>query len=57
MQNALRVAVASLALIPTIASAHPGYEGAGLAHGFLHTLGGADHVIAMVAVGIVAAAF
>ena len=42
MQNALRVAVASLALIPTIASAHPGYEGAGLAHGFL---------------GIVAAAF
>ena len=54
---ALRLsAAATLALIPAIASAHPGHEGAaGLAHGFMHPLGGIDHILAMVAVGLIAA--
>jgi urease accessory protein len=58
---ALRLAAASLVLVaavavPTIASAHPGHEGApGFIHGFLHPLGGLDHILAMVAVGLFAA--
>jgi urease accessory protein len=56
-----RLAAASLALamtiaLPTIASAHPGHEGTpGFIHGFLHPLGGIDHILAMVAVGLFAA--
>ncbi|WP_375465769.1 HupE/UreJ family protein [uncultured Methylobacterium sp.] len=47
---------AALLLLPRAALAHPGHgEAAGLAHGFLHPLGGADHVLAMVAVGLLAA--
>jgi urease accessory protein len=58
---ALRLAAASLVLVaaivvPTIAWAHPGHEGApGFIHGFLHPLGGLDHILAMVAVGLFAA--
>src|ERR1700674_3253052 len=54
---ALRLsAAAALALIPAVASAHPGHEGsAGLVHGFMHPLGGIDHILAMVAVGLIAA--
>ena len=37
------------------ASAHPGHEGAGFVHGLLHPLGGLDHILAMVAVGLFAA--
>jgi urease accessory protein len=49
------IAVATIAL-PTIASAHPGHEGTpGFIHGFLHPLGGLDHILAMVAVGLFAA--
>ena len=54
-RTALRIAAVSLALLPTIALAHPGHEGAGLVDGFLHPLGGIDHIIAMVAVGLLAA--
>jgi urease accessory protein len=54
-RHALRLAAASLAFLPAIASAHPGHDGVGLAHGFLHPLLGVDHVIAMVAVGLLAA--
>jgi len=54
-RTALRIAAASLGLVPTIAFAHPGHEGAGLVDGFLHPLGGVDHIIAMVAGGLVAA--
>jgi urease accessory protein len=36
--------------------ARPGHEGApGFVHGFLHPLGGLDHILAMVAVGLFAA--
>jgi urease accessory protein len=53
---ALRLAAASLVLAPCVASAHPGHEGTpGLVHGFLHPLGGLDHILAMVAVGLFAA--
>jgi urease accessory protein len=55
---ALRLAAASLALVavPTIALAHPGHEGTpGFIHGFVHPLGGLDHILAMVAVGLFAA--
>ena len=52
----LKLALAVLlAAVPTVALAHPG---AGiehdLSHGFLHPLGGLDHILAMVAVGVFA---
>jgi len=47
---------APLALAPTFAFAHTGVSEAHDAlHGFIHPLGGLDHVLAMVAVGIFAA--
>jgi urease accessory protein len=54
-RTALRIAAASLAFAPAAAFAHPGHDGASLASGFLHPLGGVDHIIAMVAVGLLAA--
>jgi urease accessory protein len=51
---AATVALAAI-LAPTLASAHPGHEGTSLVHGFMHPLGGVDHIIAMVAVGLLAA--
>src|SRR5437660_135307 len=54
-RTAFRIAAASLALVPTVAFAHPGHEGPGLVAGFLHPLGGVDHIIAMMAVGLLAA--
>ena len=46
---------AALTLIPTAALAHPGIGDAhGFAHGLAHPLGGLDHILAMVAVGIFA---
>jgi urease accessory protein len=52
---ALRIAAAFLPLAPTVAFAHPGHDGASLISGFMHPLGGLDHIIAMVAVGLLAA--
>jgi urease accessory protein len=47
--------VSTFALLPTAALAHPGLGDAhGFAHGFAHPLGGFDHVLAMVAVGLFA---
>jgi urease accessory protein len=44
-----------LALLPTAALAHTGVgDASGLAHGFMHPVGGFDHLLAMVAVGILA---
>ncbi|MGC2044706.1 MAG: HupE/UreJ family protein [Pseudolabrys sp.] len=43
---------------PAAALAHPGHDGAGgLLHGFVHPLTGIDHVLAMIAVGILAAGY
>jgi urease accessory protein len=44
-----------LALLPTAALAHTGHgDTSGLVHGFMHPAGGFDHLLAMVAVGILA---
>ncbi|WP_423065795.1 HupE/UreJ family protein [Devosia sp. CN2-171] len=44
-----------LILLPTAAFAHSGHgDTAGLLHGFMHPVGGLDHVLAMVAVGVFA---
>jgi urease accessory protein len=52
----IAIVAAAMIAIPTVASAHPGHEGTpGLVHGFLHPLGGLDHILAMVAVGLFAA--
>lgn len=51
----LLLALAILALSPTIAFAHTGIgHPAGFFHGFEHPIGGMDHVLAMVAVGVFA---
>ena len=48
--------VTSALLLPTAAFAHPAIgPAAGFAHGFAHPLGGIDHVLAMIAVGLLAA--
>lgn len=58
MEMILRTrALLTLALIalPTAAFAHPGHaETAGLLSGFMHPVGGIDHILAMVAVGVFA---
>lgn len=44
-----------LVLAPTLASAHTGLgDTAGLLHGFMHPIGGLDHILAMVMVGVFA---
>lgn len=55
--RSLRLGVAALAaLAPTLAVAHVGVgETHGFVHGFGHPVGGIDHILAMVAVGIFAA--
>ena len=53
-----RLALLSVALAtsPTAAFAHTGVgDTSGFMHGFMHPIGGLDHVLAMVAVGILAA--
>lgn len=44
-----------LILAPTLALAHAGHDQGTFAAGALHPIGGADHVLAMVAVGLLAA--
>jgi urease accessory protein len=55
MRRTLLAAV--LVLVPSLALAHPGLPGHAhdMASGFAHPLGGIDHVLAMVAVGLFAA--
>jgi urease accessory protein len=50
------LAFALLATVPALAQAHPGHDaGAGFATGLMHPLGGVDHLLALVAVGLLAA--
>lgn len=50
--------VAFLVFAPAAALAHPGHDGAGgLTHGLIHPLTGIDHVLAMIAVGVLAAQY
>lgn len=51
----LLAAAAALVLSSTLAHAHPGGPSHDLVHGFQHPIGGLDHVLAMVAVGLLAA--
>lgn len=45
-------------LAPAAALAHPGHDGAGgLVDGFVHPVTGIDHVLAMIAVGVLAALY
>ena len=45
----------ALLLVPAIAFAHPGHDESGLVAGISHPLGGIDHLLAMIAVGLWAA--
>jgi urease accessory protein len=48
--------VAATLVVPAVAFAHTGTgAAAGLAHGFAHPFSGMDHILAMVAVGVLAA--
>ena len=49
------LSTAIIILAPTLALAHPGHGADGLAAGFAHPISGIDHVLAMVAVGCLAA--
>jgi len=55
---AITTFVISFVLAPAAALAHPGHDGAGgLLHGFVHPVTGIDHVLAMIAVGVLAAQY
>lgn len=49
--------IIALFLLPTAALAHPGHEATTFLHGFTHPLVGIDHLLAMLAVGILASRF
>jgi urease accessory protein len=53
----MRVSFTTLALFlaPATAFAHPGHETGSFLSGALHPVGGADHILAMVALGLLAA--
>lgn len=55
--NTLKVGLATLiAALPTLALAHPGHEHTtSFFSGFMHPMGGLDHLLAMIAVGLWAA--
>ena len=46
------LAAAILVVVASPAVAHTGHAADGLVHGFLHPIGGYDHVLAMIAVGL-----
>lgn len=47
--------VVVLLALPSLCHAHPGHDANGFVHGMGHPLGGLDHILAMVAVGLWAA--
>jgi urease accessory protein len=50
--------IAFLVFAPAAVLAHTGHDDAsGLAHGFIHPVTGIDHVLAMIAVGVLAAQY
>lgn len=48
------LSIASLVLAPSVAFAHPGHDTSGMLAGLIHPLLGWDHLLAMVAVGMLA---
>ena len=59
MKNILKILgfATAFAAFPFAASAHPGLHAAGFADGFIHPFTGADHLMAMIAVGYWAGQF
>ena len=56
MKRALSILAAACILAPGAARAHTGAGGTdGIVHGLMHPVTGLDHVLAMVAVGVLAA--
>jgi urease accessory protein len=56
MKRAISILAAASVLTPVAALAHPGVGDAhGVLHGLMHPISGFDHVLAMVAVGVLAA--
>jgi urease accessory protein len=54
-RSILQLTVFALCLVPTAALAHTGVgDASGFMHGFMHPLGGLDHLLAMVMVGVFA---
>lgn len=51
-----RVVLAGIMAISPSVWAHPGHETASFAHGFLHPLTGADHLLALLLIGLFSAA-
>lgn len=47
----------ALLLLPGVALAHPGHDASTFLNGVAHPLGGIDHLLAMIAVGILASRF
>jgi urease accessory protein len=55
-RSVLERLTAALVLVPTVVLAHTWHaDTSGLLHGFMHPLTGIDHVLAMIAVGVLAA--
>jgi urease accessory protein len=52
-----RALLAVLLLFPAATFAHSGADGAGFMHGFAHPFGGLDHMLAGIAVGMLASRF
>lgn len=52
--NSRLTLLAALTLLPSLAFAHPGHDTSGMMAGLLHPLMGWDHLLAMVAVGMLA---
>ncbi|WP_406736872.1 HupE/UreJ family protein [Thioclava sp. GXIMD4215] len=50
----LKKTIAAAALLPSVAMAHPGHEAGTVLAGMEHPLSGADHILAMVAIGLMA---
>lgn len=48
----LRYSALALLALPLLAQAHPGHAGHGYSDGFMHPFFGADHLLAMLAVGV-----
>src|SRR5215510_3941188 len=56
LRSLLRIIVSAMVLMPGLALAHPGHPGdTGFIQGFIHPLNGIDHLLAMIAVGLLAA--
>ena len=54
-RQVMRFATILAAALPSVACAHPGHDAGGdLASGLLHPLEGADHLVALLAVGLLA---